>query len=213
MTKLTLLSKELLFLFLTLTLLTASLGCSGSSNEEKKVIRLDMLTTVLGKPIDSPAFSLKDHSDNDFNENSFKNNWTFLFFGYTSCPDICPATMDKFNEIYEDLAKKGDLKNTSFVMVSVDPFRDTLKGLTDYVKYFNDQFIGVTGKDEELMKLAKKFAIMYQSEDTAKEGYEVGHSTSILLIDPKGRQLARFSAPHNSTTIASDFRKIRNKYN
>ena len=204
------LSKKLLFTFLTLSLLMTSLGCT---SEEKKVIRLDMLTTVLGMPIDSPVFSLKDNSDNDFNTSRFKDNWTFLFFGYISCPDICPATMDKFNEIYEDLAKKGDLNNTSFVMVSVDPFRDTLKGLTDYVTYFNNKFIGVTGKDEEIMKLAKKFAIMYKSEDTSKEGYEVGHSTSILLIDPKGRQLARFSAPHNATTITSDFRKIRNKYN
>ena len=208
--------KKLVLLVLGAGIFLASFGCTGADNEKtaskKELIRLDMLTTVLGKPIDSPVFSLKDHKNRDFNAQNFKGQWTFLFFGYTRCPDICPATMNKLNDVYQDLAQQGDLNNTSFIMISVDPVRDTLKGLAEYVKYFNDKFIGVTGDEEQIGILAKKFAIMYTKEETKKEDYLVGHSTSILLIDPKGRQFARFSAPHNPATIVSDFRKIRKKY-
>jgi len=169
--------------------------------------------TILQVPVPLPSFFLTDHMGKPFAINSLSRKWTFMFFGYTNCPDICPLALVNFNGLYHNLAKGGDLLNTQFVFISVDPQRDTVTELKKYITFFNKDFIGVTGKLEIIESLTRPLGIAYRRvPGGTADRYLVDHTASFLLIDPLGRMLATFLPPHNVEQIAEDFRGIRRKY-
>ncbi len=170
--------------------------------------------TVLEVPVPLTHFSLPDHNGNLFTPDNLSRKWTFMFFGYTHCPDVCPTALVDLNDIYNRLEKQGDLKNTQFVFVSVDPLRDTVELLKEYVPFFNERFIGLTGDPAVIESITRPLGIAYRrvpGKDADKD-YLIDHSASFLLIDPLGRMRATFSPPHDAKAIAADFRKIREKY-
>jgi protein SCO1/2 len=175
--------------------------------------------TVLDVPVPLPDFSLTDHNGHEFTPSSFNRKWTFMFFGYINCPDVCPTALIDLNDVYQSLAGKNELiekkyrVGTHVVFVSVDPQRDSLNELREYVPYFNDKFIGVIGKPEMIDLLARPMGVAYRRvPGKNSEDYLIDHSASFLLIDPLGRLRAIFSPPHDPKQIAKDFRKIRNKF-
>lgn len=157
-------------------------------------------------------FRLTDHNNALFNEERFKGKWTFVFFGYASCPDICPATLYTLNAVQgllEDASGEvpGDMQ---VVFISVDPERDTIEQLGPYITYFNKTFIGATAGKTEIDRLTKQFGAGYVLEpETAPGQYLVAHTSAIFLVDPLGRLVASFSQPHYATTIASQYQKIQ----
>ena len=164
----------------------------------KELPKLDILTTFLEEPVAATAFALKSHLNKTFSQKDLKGKWSFLFFGYINCPDICPNTMAVLNKVFENLSKTNDLGNTTFIFATVDPQRDTVKSMAEYVAYFNKDFVGLRGEKEELDEITKAMNIAYILEESSNKEYQVGHSTAILLIDPKGRQVARFSGHQNA---------------
>ncbi|MBI5098305.1 MAG: SCO family protein [Nitrospirae bacterium] len=175
--------------------------------------------TVLEVPVPLPEFLLTDHSGQEFTTSSFNRKWTFMFFGYTHCPDICPTALVDLNAVYNNLAEKDDLIEKKFhigtqvVFVTVDPQRDSVKELKEYVPYFNDDFIGLTGKPEVIDSLARPMGVAYRRvPGMNSEDYLIDHSASFLLIDPLRRLRAIFSPPHNPGQITEKFRKIRKKF-
>jgi protein SCO1/2 len=163
--------------------------------------------TVLRAPLPLPDFSLTDHTGQTFDASRFDGQWSFVFFGYTFCPDVCPMALGTFRSVDEILADQSDLQ---FIFVSVDPERDSLERLAEFVPYFHPDFIGVTGAPEELGRLTKTLGIYHQKSDTETgRDYLLDHSTSVLLIDPEHRLSAIFRTPHDPESIAAAFRKIR----
>lgn len=174
---------------------------------------------VLEIPVPLPEFSLTDHNGQEFATSNFSRKWTFMFFGYTHCPDVCPTALVDLNYVYKNLAGKDDLiekkyhVGTQVVFVTVDPQRDSVKEMREYVPYFNGKFIGLTGKPEVIDSLARPMGVGYRrAAGKDPEDYLIDHSASFLLIDPLGRLRAIFPPPHNPEQIAEDFRKIRKKY-
>ncbi len=176
--------------------------------------------TVLDVPVPLLQFSLNDHNGHLFTPYNFTRRWTFMFFGYTHCPDVCPTALVDMNSIYHNLAGTNDLTEkkfgvgTQFVFITVDPERDTVRDLKEYVPFFNEHFIGLTGDKDMIESIARPLGIAYRRvpvKNTDKD-YLVDHSASILLIDPLGRMRAVFSPPHVPKMIVADFRKIREKY-
>ena len=176
--------------------------------------------TVLNVPVPLPSFSLTDHNGIEFKQWSLARKWTFMFFGYTFCPDVCPMALIDLNDVYHNLIENGDLiekkfkVNTQVVFVSVDPERDKVEELKEYIAHFNEAFIGLTGKPEMIASLARPMGVAYMrapGEDTDGD-YYIDHSASFLLIDPLGRLRASFPPPHDPTQIVEDFRRIRDKY-
>ncbi|MCH9672988.1 MAG: SCO family protein [Gammaproteobacteria bacterium] len=157
-----------------------------------------------------PEFSLRDHNGQTFNRAILRGKWSFIFFGYTHCPDICPLTMSVMNGVIGSLDTNVDPSDVRVYFVSVDPGRDTLARLAEYVPYFNADFVGVTGEDAELMRLARGLNSIYSipPKDEQVEGYLVDHSAAILLISPDAELHAVFSAPHAPEKIAADFKTI-----
>ncbi|MBW2288664.1 MAG: SCO family protein [Deltaproteobacteria bacterium] len=163
--------------------------------------------TVLRAPLPLPDFILSDHHGRVFDAARFDEHWSFVFFGYTYCPDVCPATLSTFRAVEERLADEPDLQ---YVFVSVDPERDTLERLAEFVPYFHPDFIGVTGPTEEIAKFTSGIGVYHQkSEATTGPDYLMDHSISVMLMDPERRLAAIFSAPNDPDAIAAAFRKIR----
>ena len=153
-------------------------------------------------------FALVDHNNEEFNETTLRNRWSFLFFGYTHCPDVCPTTLSVLNSVAQQLQDvEADIR---FVFVSVDPERDTPEQLSRFVRYFNEDFIGVTGSIQNINEFTRNLGVMHMrvaAEENAT-GYLVDHTAAVFLMDPDGRYHAVFSPPLAAETISGDFRKI-----
>jgi protein SCO1/2 len=157
-------------------------------------------------------FSLIDHNNAVFDNNALGQHWSFVFFGYTHCPDVCPTTLSVLNSVAHKL---GDLEeDIRFAFVSVDPERDTPAQLAQFVSYFNGDFIGVTGTAEGIDQLTRQLGVMHLRVETENgaSGYLVDHTASVFLFDPDGRYHAVFSPPLSADAIADDFRKMLQAY-
>jgi len=165
--------------------------------------------TVLPEARALPDFLLEDHRGKVFTNESLIGQWSFVFFGYTHCPDVCPTTLALLNQVEQVLKKETDIDLPKTIFISVDPERDTVSQLAEYVPYFNPEFTGVTGSLENLQVLTKSLGIAFgKDSDTESKEYEVFHSSRIMLIDPEGRLKALFAFPHDVNQIASDYIKI-----
>jgi len=171
---------------------------------------LGTTATVLSEPMNVPSFTLIDHHNRPFTEKNLRGQWTFLFFGYTYCPDICPTALAILNQADKLLQEQKAQVHPRFIFVSVDPARDTAKQLADYLYYFNPAFLGVTGSEVEIQALTRPLGIAYwfAEDKDSNPNYIVDHSASILLVDPEGQLRAITSPPHYAEAIASDYQKI-----
>lgn len=171
---------------------------------------MDTAATVLHEPMHLPQFRLTDTKGNSFTNSSLQGIWSFLFFGYTYCPDICPTTLALLADTENRLQGQKEKHKRQYVFVSVDPQRDTIEHLGEYVTYFNPLFKGATGPEQEIQALTKPIGIRYQRspEQRPAGDYLIDHSATILLVDPDGNLRALISPPHDAAVIAQDFRKI-----
>ena len=153
-------------------------------------------------------FTLQDHRGRAFTRERLDGAWTFMFFGYTHCPDICPTTLATLRRVERDLAGHVSAPR-QHVLVSVDPARDTVEHLAGYVSLFGPAFLGVTGEDAALSKLAREVgAVFFRGEPGEDGSYLVDHTASIMLIDPRGRLVAVFGMPHDADSIATRFLEL-----
>lgn len=174
----------------------------------------DLVAVLRPYVIPLKDFTLVDHNERNFKNINLKNKWSFVFFGYTHCPDICPTTLVSLKHIYKALEKHPEVAaNTQVIFVSVDPERDNAKDLGKYVKYFNKDFIALTGSIENINYFAKQFSAAYFKEKpTAPGEYLVSHASSIFLVNPKTNIVASFSPPHSAATITAQYLKIQGMY-
>jgi protein SCO1 len=161
-------------------------------------------------------FKLIDHNNKPFELDHFKDRWSFLFFGYTRCPDICPTALGELAAVFENLSQEQKiLGNSQGVFVSIDPERDSPESLKEYVGYFNPGFIGVTGGSEELKEFTKQLGATYMLSPKRDEDgdYQVFHTSAVFLINPKGEFSAIFQpSMSNPDKITQSYLKIRNIY-
>ena len=183
--------------------------------------------TVLPSPMDLPDFTLIDQDSVPFTRESLEGNWSLLFFGFTHCPDICPATMQllattrtkldaqNYEESLRCSSRAGYNKDCldiyihnlsslpKIILISVDPERDSPDVLKSYVSHFGKDIMGLTGDMSEIRKLAKQPGIFFQKSST-KNNYSIDHSAAILVINPNAKFHALFSAPHNVDALVHD---------
>ena len=160
--------------------------------------------TVLPAGNDLPEFALLDQDGTPAGRSAFEGQWDLVFFGFTNCPDICPATMTVLGQAKRALEARGQEPLPRIVLVSVDPERDSPEAMARYVAYFGEDNLGLTGELDEIRKLTDALGIYFQKAGTEGAVYGVDHSTVVLLIDPQGRLKALFSAPHDVDTLVHD---------
>lgn len=166
---------------------------------------------LLDEPVTLSEFELLDMNHNVFSLKQLSDKWTFLFFGYTSCPDVCPTTLSEMTTLNNLLSTNSINKRIQFVFISVDPDRDNPDHLKNFIAYFNKDFIAATGTIEQLNKLTRQISIKHRRLKQQGEEYLVEHSAEILLFSPKSKLVAKFPAPHYSNEIADNFNLIVTK--
>lgn len=163
---------------------------------------------LLETPRNIGEFDLIDHHGNPFNPGRLEGQWTLVFFGFTHCPDICPTTMTFLNTFLESL-EGTEAQDPQVVMVSVDPARDTVQQLADYVPYFNPDFIGVTGEFLDIHRFATKLNTPFRKVMDEDGSYQVDHSSNIVLINPRGDYHGFFRAPLDLAKMKVTYRSAR----
>jgi protein SCO1/2 len=171
----------------------------------------DQVITVFADAKPLTAFALTDHKNRKFDLASLTGKWSFVFFGFTHCPDICPTTLAVLARARDNIARNsvgaGDVQ---FVFISVDPNRDTASKLGQYVDYFDATFLGVTGDQAQIGNLAGQLGAAYQVAITpGVENYPVYHSAAVFLLDPRARYHAVFTPPHDAEAISRRFKVVR----
>ena len=159
-------------------------GIEGENKDgESKSFQLEDF--ILSSP--EGALSLKD----------LRGSVVLLFFGFTSCADVCPISLATISHSFSYLTD-DELKLSKSLFISLDPERDTLEKLKKYTGYFHPNIIGVTGSIKELGMVAKIFGVNFEKKDSPDSalGYVIYHSSKIFVIDPQG--VLRKTIPHNT---------------
>jgi protein SCO1 len=173
--------------------------------------------TVFQSPQPLAIFRLTDSNQHAFNQNDLSGRWTLLYFGYGQCPEVCPRSLAIASDLWRKLPKTLTQEKLKFVFVSLDPKTDTPDYLRTFLNRFNPNFIGLTGDETEISRLAKSCRV-YSFEDPNTPNADthsgtrsqkiIDHTAAFMLINPEGRLHALFSPPHSSEEIALDLQKI-----
>lgn len=160
--------------------------------------------TVIQSP--EPSFNFKlTGANGDVSLSDFRGKMVLLYFGYTFCPDICPATLANVGQALRELGPKAD--DIQVVMVSVDPERDTPEKLAKYVAQFHPSIIGVTGSKAQLEEVTSLYGIFYQvTEGSDATGYLIDHTATLLVLDREGYLKLVFPFGVTSEEIADDLK-------
>ena len=152
-----------------------------------------------------PALTKDDGSA--FTQNDLAGHWSLFFFGYTHCPDVCPITMGVAAQAKKiALANNQDFPEVFFI--SVDPDRDKVEMLAEYVQYFDKDFVGVTGDESLIKALTLQMSVVYMKMSSDDGGYLVDHSSALLLLNPEGKLVAFMNPPHDPKIILKDLEKV-----
>lgn len=173
---------------------------------EEQLSKEEMLTRgvfLLDEPRDIAPFKLRQGNGELFSNENLKGRWSYLFFGFTNCPDICPASMAVMAQAHRKLRESNPQAAASFqgVLVSVDPDRDDAAALKDYVAAFSPDFTGVTGPHADIAQLATQLNIAFAKLPTDDGGYTVDHSGQIVVVNPYGHYHGFIKMPHSAETI------------
>ena len=208
---------QTIILYVTGALLAVGLGIlaalyTGQAGRGAGGLALEGGTALGDNARELPAFELTDHEGRPFTRESLKGRWTFLFFGYTHCPDVCPTTLQAMAMTLKAI-KPGE-RPVGGMFISVDPERDTQERLAQYPSYFHPAIGGATAEMAKLKQLTGPLGVLHAkvADPRSDDNYLVDHSASILLIDPDGRLGAVFGAPHDPTIVARDFERVRAFY-
>lgn len=143
--------------------------------------------TALLTPRPAAEFTLTSANNPSYKLSSLRGKAVFIFFGFLNCPDVCPTTLQDLKRVYTKLTPEEQAR-VQVLFISVDPERDTPQALAGYVRFFDPSFVGLSGTPETIAQVARDYGVFYQKSKikSAKE-YNVDHTASVFLIDPKGQ--------------------------
>lgn len=196
--------------FAVIVVLLLTQQSNGTSQQENAVAIFDSETEYTGITDLEPAepiadFTLTNTAGEPVEFADFQGKWVMLYFGFTFCPDFCPATLLNFKQIKSELGE--DAENVTFMMISVDGERDTPEALLDYLERYDPEFVGLTGTEDELTPVVSEFGAQFQKrENPGSEYYTVDHTVSIFLINPQGEWTTLYSYGTEVETIVEDLK-------
>lgn len=163
--------------------------------------------TVIDPPLPVTDFSLQTANEEVFRLSEQKGKVVLLFFGYTSCPDVCPVTLATFKQVNDNLGE--DAQKVRFVMITADPDRDTPDKVAEYAARFNPEFIGLSGDMTALASIWKELGVFVEKQESdSAAGYLVSHTASVYVLNQSGSLFMTFPYGTTATEIADDIRQI-----
>lgn len=148
---------------------------------------------------------LVDQTGGRFTEERLKGRWSIVYFGFTTCPMICPTTMAMLREVTRRVGTLPAALRPQVILITVDPETDTPAVIGRYVATFDPAFVGLTGGKAALDDAAEKFSVAHSRSG---DGRSFDHSSTIYLVDPAGDLSAVFTAPQTAEGIADDYRRL-----
>lgn len=159
--------------------------------------------TVIQSQTAAPSVDLVTSTGERASLRDFEDKVVVLYFGYTFCPDVCPTTLSTIKKAVDKLGDKSD--DVQVIMVSVDPERDSPELLRDYLSFFDDRFLGMTGTETEVAEVATVYGVFFQAEEgTVDTGYLVSHTANLMVVDREGYLKLIIPPDATSDQIASD---------
>ena len=205
-------NKKILLPAICCLTVVAGFGLGLYTNQSQQPAKLEISGFAFPEPEPLENIELVGQNSEAITTDDFKNQWTFVYVGYTFCPDACPLTLSTMNQTHA-LLTESEEQSPQMMLVSVDPERDTPERLAEYVAYFNPEFKGATGSPENLQNFANQTRAIYSLPDDRSSGeYLVDHSSSIVLINPDAAVHAIFTPPQTAEKLAKDFAEIITAY-
>lgn len=153
-------------------------------------------------------FELRDDHGTRVSAEDYAGQVRLLFFGYTSCPDVCPLTLGRLSAVLHGL-DASELERTTVLFVSVDPARDTPEKLQRYVQYFGSRIVGLTGDEPQLRTLSRRYRTTFGYGEKDDSGfYEVSHSSGVYVFDAAGRAQRLFRPADSVESMREDLRRV-----
>ena len=183
---------------------------SGAAGQARGPVPAELQAILWPEAHPVAAFHLRTQRGESFGAGQFRGQWNFVFFGYLSCPDICPTTLQTLSVFRRRLlANDPGAGRYRFVFVSVDPANDDAEHMAAYLAYFDRDFIGLVGEPDELARLARSMGAGYASHVDEKGVRSIEHSTAVLLVDPAGQVVGGLPAPHDPERMLVSFNGLR----
>jgi len=155
----------------------------------------------LPDPIPAPEFSLLSHRGERVNSSDFRGTVLAVFFGYTSCPDVCPLTLSNLGQAFREMGEEGE--RIQVLLVTVDPARDSPQRLRDYLRAFHPSFLGLSGTEEEIREVTNEFGAFFARTGEG-EDYTVDHTARTFIIDSSGQIPLTFPVTATPQEMARD---------
>jgi protein SCO1/2 len=185
----------------------------GSAFLAALVLSLSVILLVSGQvasPVQQVAavggpFRLTDQNGRTVTEQDFKGKPFLVFFGFTHCPEVCPTTLFEISEVLRKLGPDAD--KTHALFITVDPERDTVKSMKDYLSSFDPHMSGLTGDPAAIAKVAKEYRVYYKKVPLDDGGYTMDHSAIVYLMGKDGRFVSPFNLKRTAEAAAQDLRR------
>ncbi|MFQ6672359.1 MAG: SCO family protein [Candidatus Tectimicrobiota bacterium] len=161
----------------------------------------------------APDFTLTDHNGQPFRLSDQRGNVVVLFFGYTSCPDVCPTTLALWRQVHDALGPEAE--RVRFVFVTVDPDRDTPERLRQHLTVFNPAFIGLWGTPEELGRVYEAYDVTHEKVLVGESaaGYLMNHTATVFVVGPEGQLRSSHGFFTPPEEVVSDIRQLLRREN
>ena len=162
-------------------------------------------------PKEISDFSFYSSNGKEFNKSNLNNKWTLMYFGFTRCPDECPTTMYQISKLIKVLREKGyPLDDKQWVLVSIDPERDTPEDINKYAKGFDEAFIGVSNIRPMLISLATQLSVnnIMPGNDSMDYSHLDNHVNNIILLNPNGEFAGVFRPPFDISRLSLTYQSV-----
>ncbi|XP_057435260.1 protein SCO1 homolog 1, mitochondrial [Lotus japonicus] len=164
-----------------------------------------------GKAAIGGPFHLTNHHGKRVTEKDFLGKWTVMYFGFTHCPDICPDELQKLAVAVDKIKEKSGIEIVP-VFISVDPERDTVEQVSEYVKEFHPKLIGLTGSSDEIKSVARAYRVYYMKTAEEDSDYLVDHSIVMYLMGPDMNYVKFFGKNNDADSLADGIVKEIKQY-
>ncbi len=167
--------------------------------------------SLIKPPLPAPSISLEDQNGKPFKLEEYRGKVVLVFFGYTFCPDICPATMAELRAARQQLSAQQAAR-VQVVLITVDPQRDSPAKIQEYAAGFDPSFIGLSGTEARLSTVWKSYGVYREVQPSANGGYTLAHTSRVYVIYPDGTLGMSFPFGTNPDYVAIDLKRILRNY-
>lgn len=156
-------------------------------------------------------FQLTTQHEQIFTKQNLTKKWSWIFFGYTHCSDICPMTLALFSQMKKKYQQQSpeQVKETQYIFITVDSEHDTPKRLAKYMKSFDTTFIALSGTEKQLAGIRQQFGVASFVNPTEHNPQQIDHSATLYLTNPQGNITAIFTAPHEVKKLITTYQQLQ----